>query len=437
MILFFFFFFFFFKLFFSGFFFFFIFIYLPFQVRISYVYFIFNSCFFNFFYLFQLNAFDGDLSATMDAYLPRNGKGLEAISTIERDFAPGTTYPYRLFIGVGDEHRHGTSVLNKTFIDVVQSFLTDLVDETDQNKGALPLGTEIQSYMWATGIPNGPSIPFFVIELALQHALGPPLGPFVRNMINREFTNVDKTSAIVEIALGIPPFSVAGRSWLEQFRLRLKNVTDVTGLEMDVAGFGGDVNDSLNGVYASWPVMAGGVCLVVLCIMGLSFRSVLISLRGVVTIGITIVFVSGLAKLAYCDGVFSFLGDFAGFNPSAARSDLGMVWIVQPTIFPLLVGIALDYDIFLVGRICELHDSGMSTRESILMGVASTGTIITAAGVIQGLAFFGLMMSEILVLNQLSFFLFFAVVFDTFVVRTLVVPSLMFWLGEANWWPRY
>jgi RND superfamily putative drug exporter len=112
-----------------------------------------------------------------------------------------------------------------------------------------------------------------------------------------------------------------------------------------------------------------------------------------------------------------------------------MVWIVQPTIFPLLVGIALDYDIFLVGRICELHNSGYSTRDSILLGVASTGTIITAAGVIQGLAFFGLMCSEILVLNQLSFFLFFAVVFDTLIVRTLVVPSLMFWLGEANWYP--
>jgi RND superfamily putative drug exporter len=138
----------------------------------------------------------------------------------------------------------------------------------------------------------------------------------------------------------------------------------------------------------------------------------------------------------YSDGIFSFLGDFAGFNPSNANSNVGMVWIVQPTIFPLLVGIALDYDIFLVGRICELHDQGYSTRDSILLGVASTGTIITAAGVIQGLAFFGLMCSDILVLNQLSFFLFFAVVFDTLVVRTLVVPSFMFWLGEANWYPR-
>lgn len=124
------------------------------------------------------------------------------------------------------------------------------------------------------------------------------MGPFINNMINKEFTNKDKTSAIVEIALGIPPFSVKGRKWLESFRSRLQS-NESHDLDMNIAGFGGDVNDSLNGVYSSWPFMAGGVTIVVLCIMGLSFRSVLIALRGVITIGVTIVFVSGLAKLAY------------------------------------------------------------------------------------------------------------------------------------------
>lgn len=124
------------------------------------------------------------------------------------------------------------------------------------------------------------------------------MGPFINNMINKEFTNYDKTSAIVEIALGIPPFGVEGRKWLESFRSRLKSNSSL-GLPMNIAGFGGDVNDSLNGVYSSWPVMASGVTVVVICIMGISFRSILIALRGVVTIGVTIIFVSGLAKLAY------------------------------------------------------------------------------------------------------------------------------------------
>jgi uncharacterized membrane protein YdfJ with MMPL/SSD domain len=89
-----------------------------------------------------------------------------------------------------------------------------------------------------------------------------------------------------------------------------------------------------------------------------------------------------------------------------------------------------------VGRIVESREQGLSTRDAIIDGVVDTGTVITAAGVIMSLAFFGLLLSDILLLNQMSFFLLFAVLFDTFIVRTLVVPSMMYWLGEANWWPR-
>lgn len=122
------------------------------------------------------NAFDGELSATMDAYLPRHGDGLHAISIIENNFAPGTTYPYRLFINVGKDQVHGKSVLNKTFVNAVQFFLTDLIHEKDPKKGALPTGTIMQSYMWSTDLPidlGGPSIDYFFIDLALKHQLGP------------------------------------------------------------------------------------------------------------------------------------------------------------------------------------------------------------------------------------------------------------------------
>ena len=91
--------------------------------------------------------------------------------------------------------------------------------------------------------------------------------------------------------------------------------------------------------------------------------------------------------------------------------------------FPILVGIALDYDIFFVGRVVEFKENGLTTRSSILAGIVETGTIITAAGVIQALAFFGLLLGDIPVLNQLSFYLLCGVLFDTFIVRTLVVPS--------------
>jgi RND superfamily putative drug exporter len=248
-------------------------------------------------------------------------------------------------------------------------------------------------------------------------------------MAERNFINEDRSAMVVELILGVDPVSTEGRAWLSRFRRHISgNATSPgpKGLPMHLSGYGAVVADSITGVYATFPRVVAIVCCVVLLIMGASFRSVLLAVRGIVTIGTTIVFVTGLAKLVYCDGMLSFLGSFGAFDETP-----GMVWCVAPTVFPLLVGIALDYDIFLVGRIVELHEAGLHTRDSILLGLASTGTIITAAGSIQALAFFALMMSPILVLNQLGFFLFVAVLFDTFVVRGLLVPSIMFWFGDA------
>jgi len=73
----------------------------------------------------------------------------------------------------------------------------------------------------------------------------------------------------------------------------------------------------------------------------------------------------------------------------------------------------------------------------VLLGVSASGPTITVAGCIMMVAFSGLMMSDQLLLNELSFILLACVVIDTFVVRNIVVPLCMDVLGGlSNWWPR-
>ena len=59
-----------------------------------------------------------------------------------------------------------------------------------------------------------------------------------------------------------------------------------------------------------------------------------------------------------------------------------------------------------------------------------------AAGIIMAIAFSGLLFSSQMLLNQCAFYLVFAVLIDTFVIRTVLVPSIMGFAGAANWWPR-
>lgn len=169
---------------------------------------------------------------------------------------------------------------------------------------------------------------------------------------------------------------------------------------------------------------------VVFVVVGLAFRSLLIPLRAVFSIGLTLGGVYGIAAGVYQYGIFDWLGW------QALGSMRALFWIPPVLSFSILVGLGLDYDIFLLTRIVEFRQQRMADRASILMGLTRTGRIITAAGGIMAVAFFGLLFSRVPLLNQISFFLVVAVLLDTLLVRTVVVPCIMVLLRGANWFPR-
>ena len=109
--------------------------------------------------------------------------------------------------------------------------------------------------------------------------------------------------------------------------------------------------------------------------------------------------------------------------------------------FSIIVGLGLDYDVFLISRILEFRLNEFDDDGAVLKGLYKTGGIITAAGIIMAVAFSGLLMSGELLLNQTAFILVAAVLIDTFVVRTILVPVLMGLVSklmgaEVSWWPR-
>ena len=84
----------------------------------------------------------------------------------------------------------------------------------------------------------------------------------------------------------------------------------------------------------------------------------------------------------------------------------------------------------------EFRLEGFTDDSAVLKGLYKTGGIITAAGIIMAVAFSGLLLSGELLLNQTAFMLVVAVLVDTFVVRTVLVPILMGLTGTKSWWPR-
>jgi putative drug exporter of the RND superfamily len=111
-----------------------------------------------------------------------------------------------------------------------------------------------------------------------------------------------------------------------------------------------------------------------------------------------------------------------------------IVWQVPLLAFIILVAVGADYNMLLISRLRE--ESGRNFRVGVLRTVASTGSVITSAGVIFAASMFGLMVGSLANMVQAGFIIGCGLLLDTFVVRTLTVPAIAALLREASWWPQ-
>jgi putative drug exporter of the RND superfamily len=101
--------------------------------------------------------------------------------------------------------------------------------------------------------------------------------------------------------------------------------------------------------------------------------------------------------------------------------------------FAVLFGLSMDYQVFLVSRMHEEWVHTGDNRRAVTVGQAETGGIITAAALIMITVFFGFVLDPNRAVKMLGIGLASAVFLDAFVLRTILVPSLMHVFGKANW----
>ncbi|BFU20057.1 MmpL efflux pump, putative [Entamoeba histolytica HM-1:IMSS-B] len=167
--------------------------------------------------------------------------------------------------------------------------------------------------------------------------------------------------------------------------------------------------------------------IVILIMVLIFFKSALVPLRVVFTTCLTLTFVYGAASLIFCTDYFDSI--------DVIDQTKGIYWVVPIISVPIICGLSLDYDIFLFSRIREYRTRGYSTSLATVYGVERTGYLITFCGIIMAVAFSGLFLAGVIVLDLFAFVLTLAVLSDTFLVRTLLVPSFVHLFGELNWWP--
>ncbi len=104
----------------------------------------------------------------------------------------------------------------------------------------------------------------------------------------------------------------------------------------------------------------------------------------------------------------------------------------------VLFGLAMDYQVFLVSRIQEMHRKGMDPKAAIREGFARSGPVLAAAATIMIVVFGGFATGEFAVGASIAFGLMVGVAADAFIVRMILMPALLSLLGTSAWWiPRW
>ena len=220
----------------------------------------------------------------------------------------------------------------------------------------------------------------------------------------------------IDVTLSHDPFSDEANDLIPVLR---DTVRDTAGGETAlVGGFTAENFDTTETLRSDAKIIVPLVLVLIFLILCALLRAVVAPLYLVATVVLSYAFALGASNLIFNELL------------NQPDGDPGL-----PTFaFIFLVALGVDYNIFLISRIRE--EAGyQETKEAVITGLERTGGVITSAGLILAGTFGALMTLPLETLFQIGFTVAFGLLVDTFIVRTVLVPSIAFQLGERNWWP--
>jgi RND superfamily putative drug exporter len=103
-------------------------------------------------------------------------------------------------------------------------------------------------------------------------------------------------------------------------------------------------------------------------------------------------------------------------------------------VFAILFGLSMDYQVFLVSRMKEEWEHSHDNRKAVLDGLAGSGKVVVIAATIMTCVFLSFVPTPNDTIKLFGVALAASVIIDAFIVRLVLVPSIMTLFGKANWW---
>jgi RND superfamily putative drug exporter len=269
-------------------------------------------------------------------------------------------------------------------------------------------------------------------------AVSAPTGTFVGgNQVGppSAATGMGHGSAFLTIASTAPLFSKVSDTQLD----RLHAVPGPAGQSVQLAGMAQINRDSVAAITNRLPLVLGLIGIITCALLFLLTGSVVLPLKALVCNVLSLTAAFGALVWIFQDGHLGAMG----------TTQSGTVVANIPVLlFCVAFGLSMDYEVFLVSRIREYwlaavasHPAPPDNRtkradndESVALGLARTGRVVTAAALVMSISFAALIAAQVSFMRMFGTGLTLAVLADATLVRMVLVPAFMHVLGHWSWW---
>lgn len=238
-------------------------------------------------------------------------------------------------------------------------------------------------------------------------------------------TGLADGSAFLTIGSTAALFTDASESQLD----RLHAVAPPEGREVLLTGLAQINRDSADAITSRLPTVLAVIAAITFVLLFLLTGSVVLPLKALVLNVLSLTAAFGALVWIFQDGHLGALGT----TPTGT-----LVANMPVLLFCIAFGLSMDYEVFLVSRIREYWlASDQSTRandESVALGLARTGRVVTAAALLMSISFAALIAAQVAFMRMFGVGLTLAILADATLVRMLLVPAFMHVLGRWNWW---
>jgi putative drug exporter of the RND superfamily len=259
-------------------------------------------------------------------------------------------------------------------------------------------------------------------------AVSAPSGTFVgaRNVgPPSAAAGISDGSALLTVDSTAPLFSERSDVQLD----RLHAVGGPADRTVQMAGLAQVNRDSVEAITSRLPLVLGVIAVIMFALLFLLTGSVVLPVKAVVLNVLSLTAAFGALVWIFQDGHLGALGT----TPSGT-----LVANMPVLLFCISFGLSMDYEVFLVSRIREYWLETGKTRadndESVALGLARTGRVITAAALVMSISFAALTAAQVSFMRMFGLGLALAVLVDATLVRMVLVPAFMHVLRTKCWW---